>query len=307
MENRFKVINVTPRGFCKGVYNAIELAKQTRMDYPNEKITILGELVHNKDVVLALKSLNIHTIESKGKQRIDLLDDVLEGIVIFSAHGISPLVQIKAKNKGLKTINASCEDVLKTQDLINAYLEKDYDIFYIGQLGHPEAEASLDLDLNKVHLIQIGNELPKIDSKKIFVTNQTTMSILDIKNTIESIQTIYPYAIVSDEICSATRLRQEAILKLPESVDAIIIIGDKSSNNTKMLAKISRNRSIPTIIEIQNLGELDPKLLDQCHELAITAGASTPKFIIDEIVHFVNAYAIDSQIDKKDYSIHPFI
>jgi 4-hydroxy-3-methylbut-2-enyl diphosphate reductase len=307
MENRFKVINVTPRGFCKGVYNAIELAKQTRMDYPNEKITILGELVHNKDVVLALKSLKIDTIESKGKLRIELLDEINEGIIIFSAHGISPLVQIKAKNKGLKTINASCEDVLKTQDLIKAYLEKDYEIFYIGQLGHPEAEASLDLDINKVHLIQIGNELPKIDSKKIFVTNQTTMSILDIKKTIESIQTIYPYAIVSDEICSATRLRQEAILKLPESVDAIIIIGDKSSNNTKMLAKISRNRSIPTIIEIQNLGELDPKLLDQCHELAITAGASTPKFIIDEIVHFVNAYAIDPQIDKKDYSIHPFI
>jgi 4-hydroxy-3-methylbut-2-enyl diphosphate reductase len=307
MKNRFKVINVTPRGFCKGVYNAIELAKQTRLDFPFDKITILGELVHNKDVVSSLKSLKIDTIESKGKLRIELLDEINEGIIIFSAHGVSPLVQIKAHNKGLKTINASCEDVLKTQDLIKAYLNQAYDVFYIGQHGHPEAEASIDLDSSRIHLIQIGQDIPQFESKKIFVTNQTTMSILDIKNTIQSIQSIYPFAIVSDEICNATRLRQEAILKLPESVDAIIIIGDKSSNNTKMLAKISRNKSISTIIEVQNLRELDPKLLDHCHELAITAGASTPKFIIDEIVHFVNAYSMDSQVDKANYSINPFI
>lgn len=307
MENRFKVINVSPRGFCKGVYNAIELAKQTRMDYPNEKITILGELVHNKDVVLALKSLNIDTIESKGKKRIALLDEVIEGIVIFSAHGISPLVELKAKNKGLKTINASCVDVLKTQDLIKSYLENGYDVFYVGQKDHPEAEASLDLNKDKVHLIQVNSEIPELNTNKIFVTNQTTMSILDIKETLQNIQTKYPNTIVSNEICSATRLRQEAVLKLSSTVDAIIIIGDKSSNNTKMLAKIAQNKSIKTIIEIQNLRELNPKVLDECHEIAITAGASTPKFIIDEIVHFVEAYSNDQNISIESYSINPFI
>jgi 4-hydroxy-3-methylbut-2-en-1-yl diphosphate reductase len=307
MENRFKVINVSPRGFCKGVYNAIELAKQTRLDFPNEKITILGELVHNKDVVNGLKALHIDTIESKGKQRIDLLDEVSEGIIIFSAHGVSPLVEMKAKNKGLKTINASCGDVLKTQDLIKNYLNEGYEVFYIGQKDHPEAEASLELDLNRVHLIQIGSEIPRVNVNKIFVTNQTTMSMLDIKNTLESIQLLYPFAILSNEICNATRLRQEAILKLSSSVDGIVIIGDKNSNNTKMLAKIAQNKSIKTIIEIQNLSELDPDQLDLCHEIAITAGASTPKFIIDEIVNFVNAYSIDSNINKQDHLIHPFI
>jgi len=307
MENRFKVINVAPRGFCKGVYHAIELAKQTRIDFPNEKITILGELVHNKDVVSTLKSLQIDTIESKGKSRIDLLDEINEGIIIFSAHGVSPLVELKAKRKGLITINASCVDVLKTQDLIKTYLENGYEIFYVGQKNHPESEASLDLDLNKVHLIEIGKEIPELDSKKIFVTNQTTMSIFDIKNTIDLIQLKYPFAVVSNEICNATRLRQEAVLNLPSTVDSIIIIGDKNSNNTKMLTKIAQNRSIKTIIEIQNLRELDPKVLDLCHEIAITAGASTPKFIIDEIVHFVNAYSLDSNIDKQDYLINPFI
>jgi 4-hydroxy-3-methylbut-2-enyl diphosphate reductase len=307
MENRFKVINVAPRGFCKGVYNAIELAKQARIDFPNEKITILGELVHNKDVVLTLKSLEIDTIETKGKQRIELIDEVTEGIIIFSAHGVSPFVELKAKIKGLKTINASCEDVLKTQDLIKSYLNNSYEVFYIGQKNHPEAEASLDLDLNKVHLIQIDKDIPEVKTRKIFVTNQTTMSILDIKKTIESIQFKYPFAIVSNEICNATRLRQEAVLKLASSTDGIIIIGDKNSNNTKMLTKIAQNKSINTIIEIQNLRELDPKMLDLCHEIAITAGASTPKFIIDEIVHFVNAYSTDSTINKEDYSINPFI
>jgi 4-hydroxy-3-methylbut-2-en-1-yl diphosphate reductase len=307
MKNRFKVIDVYPRGFCKGVFNAIELAKKARVDHPDEKISILGELVHNKEVSKALKSLHIDTIETKNKRRIDLLDEVDSGLVIFSAHGISPVVIEKARTKGLGTINASCEDVLVTQDQIKAYLKENYDVLYVGQKGHPEAEAVLDLDLTRIRLVEIGQMIPTLTSDKMFVTNQTTMSIFDIKETLSKIQEKYPHAIISDETCSATRLRQEAILKLPQTVDGIIIIGDKSSNNTKMLAKIAANKSIQTIIPIQNLRELDASLLNECKEVAITAGASTPKFIIDEVVNFVKAYAIDDTVSKEAYSINPFI
>jgi len=307
MKNRFKVIDVYPRGFCKGVFNAIELAKKARIDHPDEKISILGELVHNKEVSKALKSLHIDTIETKNKKRIDLLDEVDSGLVIFSAHGISPMVIEKARTKGLGTINASCEDVLVTQDQIKAYLNENYDVLYVGQIGHPEAEAVLGLDLTRLHLVEIGQVIPTLNSDKIFVTNQTTMSIFDIKETLSKIKEKYPHAIISDETCSATRLRQEAILKLPQTVDGIIIIGDKSSNNTKMLAKIAANKLIKMIIPIQNLKELDASLLDECHEVAITAGASTPKFIIDEVVSFVKAYAIDDTVSKEAYSINPFI
>ena len=307
MKNRFKVIDVNPRGFCKGVYNAIELAKKARLEYPNDKISILGELVHNKDVTSALSLLNIDTIESKGKTRLELLDEVQEGFIIFSAHGVSPLIENKAKSKGLQTINASCVDVLITQDLIKKYIEQNYDILYIGQKGHPEAEAVLELHDTKITLVEIGLPLPNIDSPLIFVTNQTTMSIFDIQATLNQLSLKYPYAILSNETCSATRLRQEAILKLPDGVDGIVIIGDHQSNNTKMLAKIAQNKQIKNIISIQNLKELDPSQLDQCHKIAITAGASTPKFIIDAVVNFIKAYAQDETVQKEDYLINPFI
>ncbi len=307
MKNRFKVIDVNPRGFCKGVYNAIELAKKARLEHPNEKISILGELVHNKDVTSALSLLNIDTIESKGKTRLELLDQAHDGIIIFSAHGVSPLIENKAKSKGLQTINASCVDVLVTQDLIKKYIEQNYEILYIGQRGHPEAEAVLEINESKINLVEIGLPIPKVDSPLIFVTNQTTMSIFDIQETLNLISLKYPHAVLSNETCSATRLRQEAILKLPNSVDAIVIIGDRQSNNTRMLAKIAQNKEIRNIISVQNLRELDPSLLDHCVEVAITAGASTPKFIIDSVVNFIKAYAQDDSVRKEDYLIKPFV
>jgi len=307
MKNRFKVIDVYPRGFCKGVHHAIQLAKQARLDHPDEPISILGELVHNKEVSQALAELHIKTIETKGKKRIDLLDEIDEGLVIFSAHGISSSVQDKAIKKGLTPLNASCEDVLVTQNQIKAYLQQDYQVLYVGQKGHPEAEAVLDLDPIRIRLVETHLPIPDIDTERLFVTNQTTMSILDIKATLDAIQKRYPFAVISDETCAATRLRQEAILKLPITVDGIIIIGDNSSNNTKMLAKIATNKGIKIVIQIQNLGELDPSLLDQCSEVAITAGASTPKFIIDEVSNFVKAYALDPTVNKASYSLHPFL
>jgi len=307
MKNRFIVIDIYPRGFCKGVYNAIELAKKTRLEHPDEKISILGELVHNKEVSSVLTSLGINTVETKGRTRFDVLDDIQQGLVIFSAHGISDKVIEKARAKGLTPINASCEDVVVTQDQIKAYLEQDYEILYVGQKGHPEAEAVLDIDPEHIQLLEVGKPVPEIRSLKLFVTNQTTMSILDIKETLAQVKAIYPSAIISDEICSATRLRQEAILKLPQSIDGIIVIGDKNSNNTRMLVKIAENKKIRVIIAIQNLRELNPDWLETCHEVAITAGASTPKFIIDEIVNFTKAYALDITAKKENYLINPFI
>ena len=126
-----EIITVNPRGFCKGVVKAIQIAKETAKKYPDQKITILGELVHNRFVVEAMKDHRVETVESKGKSRMDLLDQVNEGVVIFSAHGISSNVVQKAQAKGLITVDASCEDVISTQNLIQTYLDEVYHILYI--------------------------------------------------------------------------------------------------------------------------------------------------------------------------------
>ena len=139
-----EIIPVIPRGYCKGVVRANEIAKNCAKDYPNQKITVLGMIVHNQHVVDALKQLNIHTIENKKKTRMELLDEINEGVVIFTAHGISEQVKQKAREKGLICVDASCTDVIETQKLVQEKIKAGYTVLYIGKKNHPEAEPLAD-------------------------------------------------------------------------------------------------------------------------------------------------------------------
>lgn len=285
-----EIITVNPRGFCKGVVKAIMIAKETAKQYPDQTITILGELVHNRYVVNALKEYRINTVESKGQTRIDLLDQVNEGVVIFSAHGISSNVIEKAKQKGLITIDASCEDVISTQILIQSYLNQRYTILYIGQENHPEAEAICDIDRKNIIFIKDLESIHELilEGTQIFVTNQTTMSILEIKEMLELIKEKFPQAVISDEICNATRTRQEAILNLI-NIDCLIVIGDPKSNNTRMLARIGSNKGIKNVYQIETVKNLFNIDLKQYNRIAITAGASTPSYLVNQVIAYCNA------------------
>jgi len=291
-----EIINVIPRGFCKGVVRAIEIAKQTAKQYPNQNITILGELVHNRFVVESLKEEGISTIEDKSLSRLELLERIDSGVVIFSAHGIGDEVVARAKEKGLITVDAACEDVVHTQQLIKTYLGQGFDVFYIGQLHHPESQAVLSIDPTHIHLIRTIADLNdmQIDPDKLFVTNQTTMSQYDIKQIMESIVGRYPAAVVSDEICNATRMRQEAIMRL-EDVDCLLVVGDIRSNNTAMLAKIGKAHGIPKVFRIESAAELPLDQLHDANRIAVTAGASTPYFLIRQVLDTLQAFA-----DKTD-------
>ncbi|MEG0274773.1 MAG: 4-hydroxy-3-methylbut-2-enyl diphosphate reductase, partial [Longicatena sp.] len=129
-----EIIKVTPRGYCKGVTRAISLAKKTALENPNRNIYVLGMLVHNRYVMQALNELHIIAVDDKRKTRLELLDEIPMGsIVIFTAHGIAPNVVEKAKSLGLECVDASCLDVVKTQDIVKERLEEGYDILYIGK------------------------------------------------------------------------------------------------------------------------------------------------------------------------------
>lgn len=303
-----EIITVNPRGYCKGVVRAIQLAKKTKLDHPLETVTVLGDLVHNQDVIEQLEALDIHTIESKNKTRLELLDQVNEGIVIFTAHGINPNVKEKALNKGLKIVDASCEDVVSTQELVEKYLMEDYEILYIGKNGHPESEAICTVDTERIHLIEKSEDLDQLvlKSNKLFLTNQTTVSLLDIQGIIDQALIKYPNLIVSNEVCSATRLRQEAILNL-ETVDALIVVGDLKSNNTKMLAKIAENKGIPHVYLIQRYQQLSVESLSALNKIAITAGASTPTFLVNQVVAYCNAIKNKLNPYEEASKIKPFI
>jgi len=303
-----EIITVNPRGFCKGVVKAIMIAKETAKQYPDQTITILGELVHNRYVVNALKEYRINTVESKGQTRIDLLDQVNEGVVIFSAHGISSKVIEKAKQKGLITIDASCEDVISTQNLIQSYLNQRYTILYIGQENHPEAEAICDIDKKNILFIKDLKSIHELnlESSRIFVTNQTTMSILEIKDMLELIKEKFPQAVISDEICNATRTRQEAILNLVD-IDCLIVIGDPKSNNTRMLARIGTNKGIKNVYQIETVKDLFEIDLKQYNRIAITAGASTPSYLVNQVIAYCNAIRDNTDPIQAIDSIKIFI
>ena len=174
-----KVIGIVPRGYCKGVVRAINIAKKnTPKDKP---VYILGMIVHNQYIVQALQDKGIQTIDQKGKTRLELLDQIDDGCVIITAHGASDQVFIKAKEKGLDVIDASCLDVIKTHDLIKNKLNEGYDILYIGKDGHPESEGAISIDPKHIHLITKKDDFFQLDqSKKYVLTNQTTMSLYDV-------------------------------------------------------------------------------------------------------------------------------
>lgn len=286
----FEIIKVDPQGYCGGVLQAIAIAKKTRLENPDSRITILGNLVHNQYVKKALSYDKLDTIEDKSKTRLELLDQIEEGIVIFTAHGISQDVRQKALNKGLKIIDASCPFVLQTQKIIQQKLSEGFVIFYIGKYHHPEAEAIYSTS-NKIYLIEKEEDIPNGIQEPIFVTNQTTMSIFDIQFLFDAIKQAYPEAEFHDEICNATRIRQQAILDLKDkNIDTLIVVGDPSSNNTKQLANIGKKAKIKQVIRINDVNELNVDDLHEAWRIAITSGASTPTYLTNQVIEYLENY-----------------
>ena len=290
-----EIIKVIPRGYCKGVVRAINIAKETALQYPDQKIYILGMLVHNSYVIEALKAYNIITIEDKTKTREQLLDEIEEGIVIFTAHGIHPIVKEKAQQKGLHCIDASCFDVLRTQEIVLNKLNEGYEVLYIGKKQHPEASAVCD-HYEHVHLIESTQDINALGFyDKVFVTNQTTMSYHDVEHLFEKIKQKYPHAVISDEICNATRSRQEALMKL-ENIDALIVVGDKASNNANRLAQIAHEQNIKDVYLIDDVNDLNIAYINTLNRVAITAGASTPTYLINQVI-----YCLENNIQEKQF------
>ena len=284
-----EIRKVVPSGYCKGVVNAIRLAKQTREENPNEKIYVLGMLVHNSYVSKELADLGIVTLDDSFTTKEELLDKIDEGIVIFTAHGIADVSKKKAKEKGLRYVDATCVDVLKTQNIIREYLSNGYDVIYFGKKKHPEAEAVLSIS-DRIHLVTNEEDLKelKIDNDKIFLTNQTTMSYLELDDLMKAAKAKYPSIVMEEEICNATSSRQLAVSSL-EDCDLLYVVGDLKSNNTGKLADIGRKKGIRKVFLIQSYKDIDPKDLTDVDKVYVTAGASTPPKLIDEVVSYLSS------------------
>ncbi|MGE5702182.1 MAG: 4-hydroxy-3-methylbut-2-enyl diphosphate reductase [Clostridia bacterium] len=292
-----EVIKISPRGYCYGVVDAMVLALKTAQNFDLPRpIHILGMIVHNSHVVDAFEKQAIITLD--GEDRMALLDKVNEGTVIFTAHGVSPEVRKKAREKGLTIVDATCPDVTKTHDLIREKSAEGYHVIYIGKKGHPEPEGAIGIAPDHVHLVQTLSELEALElpSDKLIVTNQTTMSQWDVKHLMDAILKKYPQVEVHNEICLATQVRQEAVAEQAGEADVCIVVGDPRSNNSNRLAQVSEEIANVPSYRISDLAELDLAWLKGKKRVAVTSGASTPTPLTKEVINFLE------QFDETDPS-----
>ncbi len=284
------VIKISPRGYCYGVVDALQLAKTVAKD-PNtpRPIYVLGQIVHNRHAVDNLEQFGIVTLD--GSDRLSILEDVTSGTVIFTAHGVSPQVKARARAKGLNCIDATCPDVTRTHDLVTTLVADGYEIIYVGKRGHPEPEGVVGEAPGHVHLVETPEDVEALtlDAPKIAATNQTTLSQWDTAATLEAVKHKYPHAEVHNEICLATQVRQEAAVTQGRNADVVLVVGDRRSNNSNRLAQVVQEIAGRPAHLIDSVADIEPAWLTGKTTVGVTAGSSTPSELTREVIRHIES------------------
>lgn len=282
-----KVELINPYGYCVGVANVIKQIHTIAKTHPNDEIFCVGQVVHNQKVNESIESLGVKVLKGDKKE---LISKINSGVVIFSAHGTDHQLILEAKQKGLIVYDLVCPFVKKSFDIISKNLKENNTVIYIGVKKHAESEAALSLDKT----IQFVTNVEDIDALNIIndnivVINQTTLSILDIKDIYDKILKKYPNAKIIDEICNSTRIRQQVLLDKKINSDGLIIVGDKNSNNSLSLYDIAQKQGYDTLF-ISCLEDLDYQWLDNKKSISIMSGASTSQAVVEEIFEKIKKY-----------------
>lgn len=290
-----EIIKITPQGFCLGVIKAIQIINEA-LDDPNLKkpIYMYGGLVHNKHIINAYKD--------KGVVIVDDISNIYEGTIVITAHGVSDKIINLIKERNLGLINTTCKYVYKTHNLIKKKISEGYEVVFYGKQNHPETKGILGID-DKIILIESLEDIDKlnINSYKIIFTTQTTMSYIDVLEIIKKLKERYPHIDTYEDVCNATKSRQNALIKQVQGCDLCIVVGDPKSNNTNKLKEVClKYTSVPAIM-IENITDLKNYDLSVYKKIAITAGASTPPRIVEEVIKGIKENNFESILTTNDY------
>ena len=289
-----EIVKISPRGYCYGVVDALTMARKAAKDPTLPRpIYIIGQIIHNRHAIDELTSMGIITLD--GPKRAVILEEVKEGTVIFTAHGVSPEVKCRARERGLTCIDTTCPDVTKTHELVINLVSQGYYILYIGKKGHPEPEGVLGEVPGHISLIENEADvdalsLTQAQEEKLAISTQTTLSQWDTRRVIKYIKTRYPHAEVHIDICAATQTRQEAVAAQARGADLTIVVGDPRSNNTNRLVQVSEELAGVPAVRIEDLSQLNPAWLEGKKRVAVTAGASTPSQLTREVIRYIEQY-----------------
>jgi 4-hydroxy-3-methylbut-2-en-1-yl diphosphate reductase len=240
-----------------------------------------------------LDDLSSHGVELvDGQNRLEILERIDRGTVIFSAHGVAPAVRRRAAEKGLRWIDATCPDVIRTHDLARDLAAQGYYIIYIGKHGHPEPEGVIgEVPPGRIALVESAAEIDALDvrSEKIAVLTQTTISLWDTEALVERIRAKYPRVEVHNEICRATQDRQEAAVAAARECDAVIVVGDQRSSNSRRLVEVVKERAGRPAYLVDNVADIDPAWLRGVRRVGVTSGASTPSEVTRAVIRYLEA------------------
>ena len=273
-------------GFCYGVKRAVETAVKLKEENPDKNIYILGELIHNTDVINELDKMGIKTIYEVPKSG--------DGICIIRSHGAAPEVLEQIRNAGLELVDLTCPDVKKVQQRAIELAKNDYFVVIVGKPNHPEViaiKANADLYSNKVVVATSIEELEPYSAqikshRKVGVVVQTTQMVSSLNLVVNYLNTIAKEVLIYNTICQSTAMRQKEAKELAKETDVMIVVGSKKSANTTHLAEILKDYT--KTIHIENDTELDKEILNGVKSIGITAGASTPQKIIDKVIEKIS-------------------
>lgn len=273
-------------GFCYGVKRAVETAVKLKEENPDKNIYILGELIHNTDVINELDKMGIKTIYEVPKSG--------DGICIVRSHGAAPEVLEQIRNAGFELVDLTCPDVKKVQQRAVELAKNDYFVVIVGKPNHPEViaiKANANLYSDKVVVATSIDELApyakEIKShRKVGVVVQTTQMVSSLNLVVNYLNTIAKEVLIYNTICQSTAMRQKEAKELAKETDVMIVVGSRKSANTTHLAEILKDYT--KTIHIENDTELDKEILNGVKSIGITAGASTPQKIIDKVIEKIS-------------------
>jgi 4-hydroxy-3-methylbut-2-enyl diphosphate reductase len=275
-----KIILAEPRGFCAGVDRAVEAVRSALRTY-GRPLYVRHQIVHNRFVLEALVE--------EGAIFVEELGEVPEGQrVIFSAHGVAPSEWERARDRGLRVIDATCPLVTKVHLEVERYAREDRSVILVGHAGHEEVKGTLGVAPGRVLLVGSVQEAEVAevpDPERVAAVTQTTLSVDDTREIMETLKRRFPAMVApkTDDICYATQNRQNAVKELVEQSDAILVVGSKQSSNANRLVEVARMRGARAFL-VDSLDDVRPDMLDGVSALGVTASASSPEWLVEQII-----------------------
>jgi len=281
-----RVLLARPRGYCAGVDRAVQTVEVALERY-GAPVYVRKQIVHNTHVV--------KTLEERGAIFVEETESVPEGsVVVFSAHGVSPEVREEARERGLRTIDATCPLVTKVHNEARRFAAQDYDILLIGHEGHEEVVGTTGEAPANIHLVDgpAGSDSVQVrDPSKVAWLSQTTLSVDETTETVAALRTRFPQLLdpPSDDICYATQNRQVAVKQIAGESDLVIVVGSVNSSNSVRLVEVARDAGARAAYLVDDASGFDVGWLDGVTTVGVTSGASVPDDLVDGVLALLAA------------------